>query len=167
MKKRISILLFSALAFIACEKEDEQPEVKQETPEQKEDNKPTQSNPDGTVWDGQQITFTYSSSTPVDKISTKVSLTRAKAGQIYNAVSESSADKNLSPKGTKWAEGKASNWKTLKFDTFRKTVKPKDVVGKDLVLFLEEEKIYLDIKFTKWDSGKESAGFGYTRSTKK
>jgi hypothetical protein len=53
----------------------------------------------------------------------------------------------------------------LVFDYFRNTVnKPKNVVGKNLVLHLIEDDIYLAVKFTSWSNGKRG-GFSYERNT--
>ena len=86
-------------------------------------------------------------------------------GQIYNAAKESSATQSTSPAGTKWSVGTIDQLSTLTFNNFRTAVgKPKDVVGKNLVMFLVEDKIYLSVKFTSWGQGKGS-GFAYERST--
>jgi hypothetical protein len=54
----------------------------------------------------------------------------------------------------------------LSFKKFRAAVsKPKDVVGKNLVMYLEVDNIYLSVKFLSWDQGK-IGGFSYERSTK-
>jgi hypothetical protein len=53
----------------------------------------------------------------------------------------------------------------LKFESFRSAVgKPQDVVGKDLVMYLLEDDIYLSIKFKSWSQG-QKGGFSYERST--
>ena len=43
-------------------------------------------------------------------------------------------------------------------------IKPKTIVGKNLVLYLEEDDIYLSVKFTAWSQG-QKGGFSYERST--
>ena len=43
-------------------------------------------------------------------------------------------------------------------------IQPKNIVGKDLVLHLIEEDIYLSVKFKSWSQGKKG-GFSYERST--
>ena len=54
----------------------------------------------------------------------------------------------------------------MTFKKFRAAVgKPKDVVGKDLVMYLEDDDVYLTVKFTSWTEGK-NGGFAYERSTK-
>ena len=55
----------------------------------------------------------------------------------------------------------------LTFRNFRDTQnKPKNLVGKEMVLHLMEDNVYLSVKFTSWSSGKKG-GFAYERSTPK
>ena len=44
-------------------------------------------------------------------------------------------------------------------------MKIKNVVGKNLVMYLEKDDVYLTVKFTSWSQG-EKGGFAYERSTK-
>lgn len=126
-----------------------------------------------TIWTGEKMTFSKNSGadpseeTNQDRITEKVWITRGNSGgQIFNAFSESSANENTSPAGTQWAIGTTDNIDNLTFKTFRGAVtKPKDVVGKNLVLLIPEGNIAIDIKFTSWASGK-NGGFSYERSTK-
>ena len=55
----------------------------------------------------------------------------------------------------------------LTFEPFRTAVgDPKNVVGKNLVLHLVAEDIYLPISFTSWTVGKTNGGgFAYNRAT--
>ena len=100
-----------------------------------------------------------------DRLTNNVWITRDNdGGQIYNVVKESSSNKNKSPTGTEWAIGTLNELSLLKFKSFRSTVdKPKEVVGKDLVMHLIDDDIYLNIKFTSWSVGKKG-GFSYERS---
>ena len=53
----------------------------------------------------------------------------------------------------------------MTFTNFRAAVgKPKDVVGKNLIMHLIDDNIYLSVKFTSWSQGKQG-GFAYERST--
>ena len=52
----------------------------------------------------------------------------------------------------------------LIFYDFRIAIQPKNIVGKDLVLHLIEEDIYLSVKFKSWSQG-QKGGFSYERST--
>jgi hypothetical protein len=101
-----------------------------------------------------------------DRISSSVWITRGnKGGQNFNILAEESATKEISPLKTRWALGDVSDVQTLTFSSFRAAVgSPKSVVGKDLVLHLEDENVYLSVKFTRWDEG-QGGGFGYERSS--
>ena len=58
-----------------------------------------------------------------------------------------------------------NNINSLTFTNFRSAVgKPKDVVGKNLVMHLIDDNIYLSVKFTSWSEG-QKGGFAYDRST--
>ena len=99
---------------------------------------------DTTIWSGSKTTFTKSDgSDPTeasnqDRLTSNVWITRGtNGGQIYNAAKESSATQATSPAGTKWSVGTIDQVSTLTFNNFRTAVgKPKDVVGKNLVMFL-------------------------------
>lgn len=104
-----------------------------------------------------------------DRITDNVWITRGNnGGQIYNAKVESSADKNNSPLGTSWAIGTLENKDALTFAPFRTAVgSPQGVVGKNLVLYLEDDNLYVSVKFNSWSNdGKNgnSGGFSYVRS---
>jgi len=143
------------------------------------DNSPIEmNNPDeptdsfsGTIWSNGALTFTLESGVdPLlpenqDRITSNVFITRgSEGGQIFNAVSEKSPNKDTSPAGTRWARGKAEDAATLEFDTFRATIKPKEIVGVDLVMHMVEDNIYINVVFREWTEGKQG-GFSYTRST--
>lgn len=125
-----------------------------------------------TIWTGPTVVFQKSSGGDPsaaenrDVITPNVIITRGNSGgQIYNAASENSANKNTSPAGTLWARGTTDNLQNLEFSTFRGTLaKPKDNVGVNLVLLLVEDNIALDITFTSW-SQQEAGGFAYERSS--
>ena len=132
------------------------------------------------IWTGTNMTFTKGDqSDPTlesnqDRITDNVWITRPNKkedgkngyGQIYNIKEESKPDENNSPVGTKWAVGTIDQIETLTFIKFRAAVgKPKNVVGKNLVMYLEKDDVYLSVKFTSWSQG-EKGGFAYERSTK-
>ena len=102
-----------------------------------------------------------------DRITDNVWITRGNdGGQIYNAAKESNDNKTQSPIGTQWALGTLDKVNDLNFKNFRAAVSsPKNVVGKDLVVHLTDDDIYLSIKFKSWSQGKKG-GFSYDRSTK-
>ena len=138
--------------------------------EEKEDH--VDPEPDYTIGTGRNITFEKadganpSEASNQDRITDLVWITRGNAGgQIYNIAKESSADKNKSPIGTQWAIGATDQISQLSFDDFRSAVgQPKEVVGKNLVLHLVDDNIYVSVKFTSWSSGNKG-GFAYERST--
>lgn len=154
-----NILLFSILCFVfACTDDTVEP-----TKEVSED---------AVTWTGATTTFTKAADADPnleenqDRITDDVWITRGNdGGQIFNAKDENSSNKENSPTGTLWAVGSIDNIENLTFEKFRTAVgSPKDVVDKDLVLFLEKDEIYLSVKFTSWAQGK-SGSFTYERST--
>ena len=125
------------------------------------------------VWRGNTITFTKldgadpSLEANQDRITSNVWITRGNTGgQIFNIKKESVSNKTNSPIGTKWAVGTLDQIDSLTFKKFREAVgKPQDVVGKNLVMYLEDDDIYLSVKFTSWSQGK-NGGFAYERTSK-
>jgi len=124
------------------------------------------------IWTGPLLTFEKVAGTDAaeaanqDRITDEVWITRSiDGGEIFNARSENESDKGSSPQGTQWALGTISDIDNLSFKSFRDAVdSPRDVVGKDLVLFLTQEEIFISVKFTAWTQGK-GGGFAYERST--
>ena len=123
------------------------------------------------IWTGPTLTFekaeeaSPTESSNQDRLTGNVWLTRGNSGgQIYNAKSENTFDKENSPAGTQWAVGNISDIDNLSFKKFRDAIKPEEVVGKNLVLFLVEDNTFLSVKFTKWSKGKKG-GFAYERSS--
>lgn len=129
-------------------------------------------NVERSIWNGPKITFTKADNADPndpanqDRLTDNVALTRGnQGGQIYNALSESTANKSTSPAGTEWAVGSIEEINTLRFEPFRSAVdSPQDIVGKDLILHLIEDDVYLEIKFTAWSAGRRG-GFRYERSS--
>tara|TARA_Y100000766_G_scaffold90649_1_gene77115 strand:- start:3970 stop:4449 length:480 start_codon:yes stop_codon:yes gene_type:complete len=124
------------------------------------------------IWNGSLITFEKSDGADPtaeanqDRLTSNVWITRGNnGGQIYNIAKENTSNKDNSPIGTAWAIGTLDQIESLSFNKFRVAVgNPKDVVGKDLVLHLIEDDIYLSVKFSSWSSG-QKGGFAYSRST--
>ena len=155
MKKILFIILLS-FVFQSCSTEDDSP------------NDTTDAN----IWSGATVSFSKPDGgdpelpANQDRLTSNVWITRDNdGGQIYNIAKESAANKQTSPAETEWAIGNISQLSTLSFNNFRTAVgKPKDVVGKNLVLHLKLEDIYLSVKFTSWSVG-EKGGFAYERSS--
>ncbi len=129
---------------------------------------------ESTIWNGTTITFTKADGANPeeeanqDRITDNIWITRGNdGGQIFNIKTETSYNKTDSPVGTKWAVGTLDEIETLTFKKFRAAVeKPNSsLVGKNLVMYLEEDDIYLSVKFTSW-SEQKNGGFAYERSTK-
>ena len=128
-----------------------------------------------TIWTGSNKSFSkadgadHTQVSNQDRLTSNVSITRANdGGQIFNISKESAANKNSSPAGTTWSIGSINNINSLSFTNFRSAVgKPKDVVGKNLVMHLVDDNIYLSVKFTSWSVGQidGKGGFAYERST--
>ena len=124
------------------------------------------------IWNGSLITFEKSDGADPtaeanqDRLTSNVWITRGNnGGQIYNIAKENTSSKDNSPTGTAWAIGTLDQIESLSFNKFRVAVgNPKDVVGKDLVMHLIEDDIYLSVKFSSWSSG-QKGGFAYSRST--
>lgn len=133
---------------------------------------PEEVSEDAVIWTGANMSFDKvagadpSVAENQDRLTDNVWITRGNnGGQIYNAVEEDAATKRESPRGTLWAIGTIDEIENLNFANFRSAVgSPKQVVGKDLVLFLREDEIYLSVKFTSWGQNK-AGNFSYERST--
>jgi hypothetical protein len=125
----------------------------------------------GEIWTGSNITFSKadgadpSEEANQDRITNNVWITRGNnGGQIFNIKQESASNKSDSPIDTEWAIGTTSDVADLTFSKFRDAIKPQDIVGRDMVLHLITDDIYIDIKFSNWSQSKEG-GFDYSRST--
>jgi hypothetical protein len=123
-----------------------------------------------TIWTGPRITFSKATGAnpndPAnqDQMTPAVSIARGNTMGIYNARTETGYSTG-SPAGTAWAYGTTANLPNL---TFRPWVEwngsnPPSTVGRDAVVHLIAEDIYIDIRFTSWGVG--SGGFAYQRST--
>ena len=124
-----------------------------------------------TVWIGPRLTFSHADNTnPTqaanqDRLTPGVWITRDTTRGIYNAAKESDYTDGVSPAGTEWAFGTIADRATLMYQTWVDWAKPPpETVGRDAVLHLIAEDIYLDIRFTAW-SQMSGGGFAYQRST--
>jgi hypothetical protein len=85
---------------------------------------------------------------------------------LFNAYSETNAG-SLSPADTEWAFGTPTNYITLHYTnwlTWLNGASPSTLVGKQVMLHLISEDIYISLQFTVWGSG-GTGGFAYERST--
>lgn len=133
-----------------------------------------------TIWTGPVTTFTkvdgadWTQEANQDRITNNVWITRANSQGIFNIKNETSYIFNVSPTDTRWAFGTTSNIGSLTFDSWEKTITAAspispttNMVGKNMVLHLITDNIYIDIKFLSWSSGGSGGlgGFSYERTT--
>ena len=124
------------------------------------------------VWDGPPITFTKASFADwtlpenQDQITSNIWLTRADTQGLFNIKIEPSYRPNLSPADTEWAFGTTADFSSLTYTHWMAWTgnSPPGTIGRDAVVHLITEDIYLDIKFTAWTSS-GGGGFSYVRST--
>lgn len=131
-----------------------------------------------TIWNGPLMTFTKQNmddpnlASSQDRITDLVWLTRGNKNILYNAKTETSAVPYSSPEGTRWAEGSINNLVGLEFTDFKNAAPIKNngdphvlgMIGKNYVLHLIEENIYVDLKIVSWQDG-FGGGFSYERTT--
>jgi hypothetical protein len=126
------------------------------------------------IWNGPSITFSkaaladYTLPENQDHITDRVWLTRATTNGLFNIKAETFFTHLLSPLRTEWAYGTTANYDTLTYHDWETWTGgsgggPPSTVGKDAVLHLVTENIYIDINFTSW--GGSGGQFGYVRST--
>ena len=126
-----------------------------------------------TTWTGATTTFIkanyadWTLATNQDRITDNVWITRANNQGIFNIVTESSYTDFSSPADTEWAIGTTANIGSLTFQNWKDTSgsEPPSLVNQDMVVHLISDDIYIDIKFTSWQSGGAGGGFTYERST--
>lgn len=165
-----TLTLLCLVFFVSSCSEDSLSDPNMEPMEEEEEGNDIQN---AEIWTGADLTFDKANNANPgeeanqDRLTDNVWITRGNnGGQIYNAKTEGSASKNNSPAGTEWAEGSIDDIANLNFRPFRAAVgSPKSVVGRDLVLHLIEDDVYLKVRFTDWSSSK-AGGFSYVRSTK-
>ncbi|HEY9165691.1 MAG TPA: T9SS type A sorting domain-containing protein [Candidatus Kryptonia bacterium] len=131
-----------------------------------------------TTWSSSSGTITFTKSDYADwtqaanqdRITSDVWITRANNQAIFNIKSESSYDAthNTSPAGTEWAIGTTADIHSLTFSTWYNTVQsvggPPSSVGKDMVVHLIADDVYIDIKFLSYTGGNKGGGFSYVRA---
>jgi hypothetical protein len=124
-----------------------------------------------TIWNGPTITFTQvSGSGAVDQLTADVRITRGVTQGIYNAASENGYTHDFSPADTAWAFGELADYASLSYTTWEQMFGgssgggPPSTVGKNCVVHLISDDIYLSLQFTSWPS-RGAGGFSYVRST--
>jgi hypothetical protein len=124
------------------------------------------------LWQGDIITVTkldnadFNMAANQDRITDSVWITRKATASIFNIKLESQYS-STSPAKTLWAFGTTKGLSGLTFDTWNITHggAPQTAVNKDMVLFLVDDSIYLDLKFSSFSGGGPGGGFSYERST--
>jgi len=135
------------------------------------------------VWSGFDHTFTKPNGSDEtqpefqDRITNNVIFTRGVTQGLFNFAQESSFMAFTSPADTRWASDlnndesatiEATNWESLSFTTWTDAFGGQFnlgnlIVGRDAVLHLISDDIYLDIRFTAWTMG-PGGGFAYERA---
>ena len=121
------------------------------------------------IWNGPLYTYIQANPYPFpdnqDSLTPSVALTRGSTRGLFNSALESSYTHFSSPLNTEWAYGALSNYSALTYFNWEalSSSRPPDMVGKDAVLHLISDDIYLSIQFTSW--GVRGSGFSYIRST--
>jgi hypothetical protein len=126
------------------------------------------------LWTGPAVDFTnLLGSDPTlpenqDRLTLFVWLTRGPTQGLYNAAVESGYTHSLSPVGTEWAYGALADHASLIYQNWESwnggaPGGPPSTVGRDAVLHLIPDDVYLSIRFTFWNT--HGGGFSYTRSS--
>lgn len=127
------------------------------------------------VYSGYDYSFTYEGDGDIndpinqDRITDNVWITRGATRGIFNIAQEpayqGSGSVSPSPVGTLWALGNTSNYESLNYQTWVETHEqfPLGLLFQEVVVYLEDDDIYIDLMFTFWESG-GGGGFSYVRS---
>ncbi len=103
-----------------------------------------------------------------DSITANVKLTRRDIQGMFNLAQEDSySGANGSPIDTEWAMGRAADWESLSFTNWATWAagSPQNTIGKNAVLHLISDDIYIDIYFISFSGGNSGGGFCYNRAT--
>ena len=142
------------------------------------------------VWTGPTMTFAKAGSDDAalpenqDLLTPNVAITRKSSGGLFNIVTESSFDRNISPADTEWAfadldgnpmgiafsaEICAAAEETCQFSNWWNAQGPSsqglNLVGRPAVVHLLTDGIYLDLMFTEWADATSGGAVAYDRST--
>jgi hypothetical protein len=132
-----------------------------------------------TIWSGPLLTFSKPGfalpSQVYDRLTDNVFLARGNSQGLFNIHAENLFGGSVSPRFTEWATdlnnpGKtidAGNWAALSFTNW--TAAYNSAIGnnfnRDAVVYLTQEDIYLNLRFTTWGSGSTGGEYSYIRST--
>jgi hypothetical protein len=126
-----------------------------------------------TVWNSAKGTVTFTKQSNADwtqaanqdRISDSVWITRANNQSLFNIRKESAYVTN-SPIGTLWAFGTTDSFATREYKSFVSLSggNPQALIGKNLVLKLIAENIYLDFKLLSYGGSNSGGGFSYIRA---
>jgi hypothetical protein len=143
----------------------------------------TEGVPGEKVWTGARKTFAkedygdFGAADQQDRITGSVWLTRRDDRGIFNIAREPhygfypDQQVPLSPEGTEWAWGSASEWASLDFHPWYSWMGgnyaggPPSTVGRSAVLHLIEADAYLDVRFLRWTEDAQGGGFSYVRAS--
>jgi hypothetical protein len=134
-----------------------------------------------TEWTGPMITFTKTNNADwtleqnQDRITDKVWITRGENRGIFNIAVESVGGQSGTgpqPSDTEWAFGSISDGvQNLSFSTWGATHSsttagnPPSLIGRNMVVHLITDDIYIDIRFLSWSTSGSGGGFSYERSS--
>ncbi len=126
------------------------------------------------IWNGPLTTFTKPSNADwtlpqhQDRITDNVWLTRADIRGLFNIRVENGYSPT-SPADTEWALGTLDQWDTLEYRPWMQAAagNPPDLVGRDMVLHLITDDVYIGVRFLSWADGISAPGgaFAYERTT--
>ena len=123
------------------------------------------------IWNGPSLTFVRPSgvdwmqASNQDRLTPSVWLVRDTTRGLFNATQETLYEHYFSPANTEWAYGNLANFSSLTYTNWEgwNGHNPPSMVGRDAVLHLILDDIYLSIKFTSW--GGPGGAYSYERST--
>jgi hypothetical protein len=97
-----------------------------------------------------------------DSITEAVRITRKSLEGIFNIAQEGGYERFVSPVDTEWATGSAADWQSLVFKPWDSWIEIPALylVGREAVVHLISDDIYLDIRFESWSIGPNGGGTG-------
>jgi hypothetical protein len=125
-----------------------------------------------TIWTGSNTNFTQGSAADV-LIAGAVAIKRQPGSYLYNPFVDTFGPTTGTPSDTEWAFGTMANHLTLEYEPFSQIRADGQaavghlgpyIVGKQMVMHLINEDIYISVMFTAWPQFGGST-FSYTRST--